>query len=69
MAGTTIGFVEPLAEFTQFVGDKLNVCCNTKPGVLGVHEIVALPGVAGMIVSVGAPMTGTPPWATPRSRR
>ena len=55
VAGTTTGFVAPLGEFTQFVGDKLIVSCNTKPAVFGVHEIVALPGVAGPMVSVGAP--------------
>ena len=51
--------VVPLAELTQFVGDKLSVSCKTKPGVFGVHEMVALPGIAGAIVSVGAPMTCT----------
>ena len=36
-----MGLVAPLAELTQLVGDKLSVSCNTKPGVFGVHEIVA----------------------------
>ena len=51
--------VAPLTELTQLVGDKLKVSCNTKPAVAGVHESVALPGVAGAMVSVGAPVTGT----------
>ena len=54
-----MGFVEPLGEFVQLVGDGLNVSCSTKPGVFGIHEIVALPGVAGIIVSVGVPVTCT----------
>ena len=49
-----MGLVVPLAELIQLVGDRLTVSCKTKPGVLGIHEIVALPGVAGTIVSVGA---------------
>jgi hypothetical protein len=36
------------------VGERLSVSCKTKPGVLGVQEIVALPREAGTIVSVGA---------------
>ena len=52
-----MGFVEPLTEFVQLDGERLHVSCNTKPGVFGVHEIVALPGVTGTIVSVGAPVT------------
>ena len=52
-----MGFVAPLGEFVQLVGDKLKVSCNTKPAVAGVHESAALPGVAGAIVSVGAPVT------------
>ena len=59
MAGTTMGLVAPLAEFTQFVGDKLKVSCNTKPGVAGVHDIEAWLGPAEAIVSVGAPVTCT----------
>ena len=51
-----MGLVVPVTEFTQFVGDKLKVSCKTKPGGFGVHEIVALPGVAGTMVSVGAPV-------------
>ena len=52
-----MGFVTPLGEFVQFDGERAAVCCNTNPDVFGVHEIVALPGVAGTIVSVGAPVT------------
>jgi hypothetical protein len=59
MAGTTIGLVAPLPEFTQFGEAKLSVSCNTKPGVLGDHEIRAVPGVAGTMASVGASGTGT----------
>jgi hypothetical protein len=36
--------------------ERLSVACNTKPGVAGDQEIVALPGVAGAMVSVGAPV-------------
>ncbi len=54
MAGTITGLVEPLGEFTQFVGEKLNVSCNTKPGVFGVQEMSVKPGAAGTILSVGA---------------
>ena len=54
-----MGLVAPLAEFNQFVGDKLNVSCKTKLPVFGAQEIEAFPGVAGTIVSVGAPVTGT----------
>lgn len=54
-----MGLVEPLGEFVQLAGERMAVCCNTKPGVLGVHEIVAFPGVPGAIVSVGAPVTCT----------
>ena len=53
--GTVIGLVDPLAEFIQLVGDKLNVSCNTNPDVSGVQETVACPGPAGTIVSTGAP--------------
>ena len=49
-----MGLVAPLTELLQFEGDRTQVSCNTKPGVAGVHEIVAVPGVAGVIVSVGA---------------
>ena len=52
-----MGLVAPLGELVQLDGESKLVCCNTKPGVFGVHEIVALPGVAGTIVSVGAPVT------------
>jgi hypothetical protein len=54
-----MGLVAPVGEFVQFAGDRLALCCKTKPGVAGVHEIVALPGVAGAMDSVGAPATGT----------
>ena len=49
-----MGLVIPLGELVQFAGDNTHVSCKTKPGVFGVHEIVALPGVAGTIVRVGA---------------
>ena len=49
-----MGLFVPLGALTQLVGAKLSVSCRKKPGVFGVHEIVALPGVAGTIVSVGA---------------
>ena len=52
-----MGFVAPLGEFVQLDGESTEVCCNTKPGVFGVQEMVALPGVVETIVSVGAPMT------------
>ena len=54
-----MGLVAPLTELLQLAGDNTQVSCNTKPGVLGVHEIVALPGVAGTIVSVRALVTCT----------
>ena len=54
-----MGFVAPLTEFVQFAGDSLHDSCSTNPGVFGVHEIVALPGVAGAMVSVGAPTACT----------
>ena len=57
MADSVMGLVAPLGEFVQLAGESTEVCCNTKPGVFGDHEIVALPGVAGTIVSVGAPVT------------
>ena len=49
-----MGLVAPLGELVQFVGARLVVSCKTKPGVGGVHEIVAQPGAAGMIANVGA---------------
>ena len=45
----------PLAEFTQFEGARPKLSCKTKPGVAGVHEIVAWPGAAGTMVRSGAP--------------
>ena len=50
------GFDAPLEEFVQLDGDNFQVSCNTKPGVFGVHEMVALLGVAGTMASVGAPV-------------
>ena len=47
--------VAPLGEFTQLVGDRLKVSCNTNPSGFGVQEIVAVPGRAATIVCVGAP--------------
>ncbi len=41
VVGTTIGFVDPLPELVQVAGDNTQVSCKTKPGVFGVHEIVA----------------------------
>lgn len=55
MAGTTMGLAEPLGEFVQLVGESTQVSCKIQPGVFGVHEMVALPGVAGTMVKVGAP--------------
>ena len=52
--GTVTGLVAPLGELVQFDGERLVVSCKTKPGVGGVHEIVAQPGAAGRIASVGA---------------
>ena len=49
-----MGLVAPLGEFVQLAGDKAQVSCKTKPGVLGDQAMVALPGVAGTIESVGA---------------
>ena len=57
VADRVMGLVAPLGEFVQLDGESTEVCCNTKPGVAGNHKIVALPGVAGTIVSVGTPMT------------
>ena len=54
-----MGLVAPLAEFIQFVGDRLKVSCSTNPGVAGVQKISALSGAAGTMVSVGAPVTCT----------
>ena len=34
-ADTTTGLVAPLSEFTQEVGDKVGLSCNTKTGVAG----------------------------------
>jgi hypothetical protein len=51
--------VEPLGEFVQLTLETDHVSCSTKPGVLGVHEIVAKPGAAAVMVSVGAPSTCT----------
>ena len=53
------GLVAPLTELLQFEGDRTHVSCKTKPGVTGVHEISAWPGVVGTIVSVGALVTCT----------
>ena len=52
-----MGFVAPLGELVQFAGESVALSCKTKPGVLGVQEIVAWPEAAGTIVSVGAPVT------------
>ena len=53
VAGTVTGLVAPPGELVQVAGDKTHVSCNTKPGGLGVQEIVALSGVGETIVSVG----------------
>ena len=56
---TAMGLVAPLGDVTQFAGNRLSVSCNTKPGVLGVHESMAKPGPARAITSVGAPAVCT----------
>jgi hypothetical protein len=57
MVETVAGLAEPLSEFVQFAGERLQVSCKTKPGVFGDQEIVAVPGDAGAIVRMGAPET------------
>jgi hypothetical protein len=59
VAGTTMGLVASLIELVQLAGERTQVSCKMKPGVFGAHEMVALPGVAGTIVSVGARVTHT----------
>jgi len=54
-----MGLVVPLVELVQTAAESDHASCNTKPGVFGVHEIEALPGVAEIILSVGAPATWT----------
>ena len=51
-----MGLVKPLGELVQTAGESSTDCCKTQlVPVSGVHEIVALPGVAGAMVNVGAP--------------
>ena len=59
VAGTVIGLVAPLVELVQLGGERDQVSCKTKPGLEGVHEMVANPGEDGMMFSVGAPETCT----------
>jgi hypothetical protein len=55
LAGTAKGFLIRLVEFDQFIGFNIGVCCSMLSAVLGGRETVALPGVAGMIASLGTP--------------
>src|SRR5262245_56946999 len=55
LAGTMTGFVAPLRELVQLAGESDKVSCKTNPGVFGLHEIVAVTGPPGTMVSVGAP--------------
>jgi hypothetical protein len=48
-----MGLVAPLGELTQLDGTRLSVSRNPKPGVFGVHDIVASPAPAGTVVRVG----------------
>ena len=43
----------PLSALTQLAGKRLSVDCRVKPGVAGVHQIVAKPGAALVMWSVG----------------
>ena len=55
VAGTVTGLLVPLGELLQDGADKLSVSCKTQlVPVAGVQKIVAWPGPAAAIVSVGA---------------
>ena len=55
VAGTVAGLFVPLGALSQLVGERLSVDCSVKPGVDGVHQMVAKPGAALVMWSVGAP--------------
>jgi len=54
-----MGLVAPLIELVQLGRERDKVSCKTNPGVFGVQEIVANPGAAGTMMSVGAPRVWT----------
>ena len=60
MAATVVGLAAPLGALVQLGVARLSLCCRTKPGVAGLHEIVARPGAARRIRNDGEPGGGTP---------
>ena len=50
---------EPLGELAQVGAVRLAVSWRMNPGVAGDHEMIAAPDPAGVITSVGEPMTCT----------
>ena len=55
-----MGLAAPLGASDQLGVVRLSLICRTKPGVAGLHEIVAKPGAPRRIRNVGEPGGGTP---------